>query len=402
MKNHRGNQRDTLVFIAISIVLMLIADQTIFGGKRSYVEKIKEDYYKEHPALQPVPQPEPLPDAVPEPESPAESVTPEEHSEASPPSLAEPEPDYRDLPPPDPILPINDETFASSMPEAAEPSVPAEEIKVASLPPVVAPAKTATGKIAIVIDDVGMNLKNSRAVMDLPAPITLAFLPYADHTRELAAQALAKGHVTMIHMPMEATGSNSGLGPMALRSGMDTAALNAEMDRMFASFEGYTGVNNHMGSKLTQDAAAMDVVMRALKDRNLYFLDSRTIGNSVAADRARMAGIAYATRDIFLDHEETASFVAGALAHAERLAKSRGVAIAIGHPKDVTIEGLRAWIPTLKDKGLELVPVSAILMQPSAVAAVQGTPAPQDQPSAAITPAASVSAAPAPQPAPQP
>ena len=133
-----------------------------------------------------------------------------------------------------------------------------------------------------------------------------------------------------------------------------------------------------------------------------YFDNATPSGNSVAADRARMVGIPYATRDIFLDHEETASFVAGALAHAERLAKSRGVAIAIGHPKDVTIEGLRAWIPTLKDKGLELVPVSAILMQPSAVAAVQGTPALQDQPSAAITPAASVSAAPAPQPAPQP
>jgi polysaccharide deacetylase 2 family uncharacterized protein YibQ len=108
-----------------------------------------------------------------------------------------------------------------------------------------------------------------------------------------------------------------------------------------------------------------------------------------------MAGIPFAERDVFLDHEETPAFVASALAHAERLAKSKGSAIAIGHPKDVTIEGLRAWIPTLKDKGLELVPVSAILMQPTSVATIHEAPAPLP---AITAPAVSVTVSPEPLP----
>jgi polysaccharide deacetylase 2 family uncharacterized protein YibQ len=386
MRHRRGNQRDTLIFIAISVILMLIADQTIFGGKRSYIEKVRQEYYAEHPDAVP---PAPVMDRQPPP--------PEDHSlvieqETAPPVVLEP--DYRDLPPPEPIFPLHGETFS---PSAAAPvdmagQPPSPPVQTASLPPVAPPPRGKGGKIAIIIDDVGMNLKNSREAVALPAPITLAFLPYAPHTPDLARQAEAAGHQAMIHTPMEAIGDNGGLGPMALRSGMDGEQLRAELDKMFASFDGYRGINNHMGSKLTQDAVAMDVVMNALKARGLYFVDSKTIAGSVAADRARAAGIPYAVRDVFLDHEETPEFVARALAHLVQLAKANGSAIAIGHPKDVTLNGLRAWLPTLKDKGVELVPVSDLLIRPAAGAVS----------SAAMMPSATSAAAPVQPPAPLP
>lgn len=379
-QHRRANQRDTLVFIAIAVVLMIIVDHFVFGGERSYQHKIREEYYKEHPEKRP---PAPVPEAAPAPEP---LPAPEEHSALD---LPEPEPDYRDLPPPEPIFPLHDETFATiNPPPAAE-----GEIKVASLPFVAPPeGVNGRGKIAIIIDDVGMNVKNSRAVIDLPGTITLAFLPYAPHVREMAKEAIAAGHEAMIHVPMEAVGNNNGLGPLALRAGMDEATLFAQLEKIFASFDGYKGINNHMGSKLTQDTKAMDTVMAALRARDLYFIDSKTIGNSVAADRARFAGVPHATRDVFLDHEESGVFVAAALARTERLAHAKGYAIAIGHPKDVTIDGLRRWIPTLKDKGLELVPVSTALMRPSNVAAAP----------AVIQPAAASAVAPVRQPAPQP
>ena len=394
MKNpRRADQRDTLVFIAIAVALMIVADHFIFGGTPAYHEKIKADYYAEHPEARPA-----APEAAAEPEpapAPAQTAPAEEHGTL--------EPDYRDLPPPEPIFPIHDETFApaAKVEEAAVPAAAAQMTATqAVLPPVASPAKTGRGKIAIIIDDVGMNLTNSNAVIALPAPVTLAFLPYSPKTRTLAEKAKAAGHELMIHTPMEATGNNSGLGPMALRSSMDDAAIKAELEKMFASFDGYKGINNHMGSRLTQDAGKMDVVMAALKPRGLYFVDSKTIGNSVAAERARMAGLAFAERDIFLDHEETGAFVSAALRHAERLALSKGYAVLIGHPKDVTIAGLRAWIPTLKDKGLELVPVSAILTHPASVAKAPAPAAPP--PAAVIQPVAASSALPAAQPVRQP
>lgn len=402
MKQRRpAHQRDVLIFIIISVILMVIVDQVIFGGERSYQAKIREEYYKEHPEARPPAVPETAP--VEESETPPPAAPPQTEEEHGALQLPDPEPDYRDLPPPEPILPIHDETFGpppAKVEQAVAPAAPETAAPTpAVLPPVAAPGKIGRGKIAIIIDDVGMNLTNSNAVIGLPAPITLAFLPYAPKAAALANKAKEAGHELMIHTPMEATGSNSGLGPMALKSSMDNAAIKTELDKMFASFTGYRGINNHMGSKLTQDAAKMDVVMTALKSRGLYFVDSKTIGNSVAAARARAAGLPYAERDIFLDHEETGAFVSAALRHAERLAESKGYAILIGHPKDVTIAGLRAWIPTLKDKGLELVPVSAVLTRPADVAK---TPAPSTPPPAVIQPAAVSAAAPVPQPAPQP
>ena len=141
-------------------------------------------------------------------------------------------------------------------------------------------------KIAIVIDDVGMNIAQSQRAISLPAQVTLALLPYANSVQQMAQQAKGSGHELIIHTPMEALSSDVPLGSMALMSDMDAEAFNNEFDRIANSFEGYSGVNNHMGSLLTQDEKAMGYLMDHLKKRGLYFLDSRTIHTSVAEDVA--------------------------------------------------------------------------------------------------------------------
>ncbi len=105
--------------------------------------------------------------------------------------------------------------------------------------------------------------------------------------------------------------------------------------------------------------------MGLLKGRGLYFIDSKTIGSSVAAETAREYGIPYAIRDVFLDHEISTEFVRSALKKLENMAHKKGYAIAIGHPHKETIEVLKEWIPTLKDKGLTLVPASAVIRHPA-------------------------------------
>lgn len=395
-----NRQRDTLVFIAIAVVLMIIADQWVFGGKRGYIEKIREEHHQaqslqaERPDSGHVQEMEPAAggEAIPLPTGDylhENAVQPKEESRVEEPVFP-----YHEAaegavavaPPAESAPAAEEEPPAQPQAEASAPAAEGEEpaITLASLPPVTAPGATGAPKIAIIIDDVGMNIKNSRAVIGLPGEVTLAFLPYAPQTPALAEEALKSGHEAMIHVPMEAEGSNEGLGPMALKSGMSAEEMDAMLDRMFDSFIGYSGINNHMGSRLTQDREAMARVMQALKRRALYFVDSKTIGSSAGASEAHRAGVPFAARDVFLDHEDTAAFVAHALEQTERIARQNGSAIAIGHPKDATIEGLRAWLPTLKDKGFDLVPASALVRRP-----------------VPTRPADAVSAAPAPQPLPQ-
>lgn len=312
-------------FVAIAIILLLLADHFLWGGERPYITKMKQDYYAEQAAI--------------------------EAQERE--KMIRVEQAIADLLPPVVVYPDDGSVYF----EAPPPVVVKEEIKPEPVP-------TLTGKrpkIAIVIDDVGMNLRQSQAVINLDPNVTLALLPYADTVRELAVQARAKGHEIIIHTPMEAMNSSLSLGALALRKGMSEADFTAEFQKILENFDGYVGVNNHMGSRLTQDKPAMEQLMQILKSKGLYFLDSKTIATSVAGETAELYGVPFAVRDVFLDHEETPEFVVNALKKTERIARDHGSAIAIGHPKANTVAALKAWIPTLKDKGFDLVPLSALV-----------------------------------------
>ncbi len=250
----------------------------------------------------------------------------------------------------------------SVIPETLPEVAPESEVK-ANLPspePFVLPDGSKP-KIAIIIDDMGMNRKNGFELVGMDYPLTFAFLPYAPKLSEMTEVAQQNGHELMIHMPMEAMSSDQSLGGIALRGSMGAEDLKGQLYQAFASFEGYVGMNNHMGSRLTQDPAAMQVVMDALKDKDLYFVDSKTIGSSVAGRVAWASGLRMAERDVFLDHEDNIDFVRNALRKVENAAKQKGYAIAIGHPKSPTIQGLKEWLPTLEAKGFEVVKASALV-----------------------------------------
>lgn len=223
----------------------------------------------------------------------------------------------------------------------------------------------APARIAIIIDDMGMNRVLSNKMAAIDAPLTLAYLPYADDLPRLTGEAKAKGHELLIHMPMEAMDQRQNTGPIALKQGMSREDVRAMLGRAFDSFEGYAGINNHMGSRVTQDSQMMGWVMDELAKRDLFYVDSKTISTSIGADAARDRGLEYAERDVFLDHQETDAFVRAALQKTESVALQKGYAIAIGHPKDVTLRGLQEWLPTLKARGFEIVPVSDLMMIPA-------------------------------------
>ncbi|MDX2142402.1 MAG: divergent polysaccharide deacetylase family protein [Rhodospirillaceae bacterium] len=220
--------------------------------------------------------------------------------------------------------------------------------------------KPTTPAIAIVIDDMGLNRVGSQRMIELPGPLTLSFITYAENLASWVARARASGHEILAHVPMEPLDAREFPGPGALTTAMTEAEIAPRLEALLDPWNGYVGVNNHMGSRFTADQARMGAVIDVLKRRNLLWFDSKTGFDSVGTSLAKAAGVPALDRDFFLDNVQTAEEVQAQLARVEQLARTRGTAVAIGHPHDVTIAALQAWLPTLNDHGVVLAPLTEI------------------------------------------
>lgn len=236
----------------------------------------------------------------------------------------------------------------------------ADAVRVARVGPppplrgVPAAAQAARPVIAICIDDLGEDIAGTDKAMALPREVALSFLPYAETTPFLAQAAAKKGHLILAHVPMQPLGGRDP-GPMALKPGMAEDEIVRRLAWNLGRVPHLAGVNNHEGSLFTSNADALRPVMAMLKARGLFFLDSRTSGGSVGERVAQMAGVKTGARDIFLDDDARAPAVAAQLEALAREARRSGAAIAIGHPHDVTLRALAAWLA--QDHGVTLVPL---------------------------------------------
>ncbi len=275
-------------------------------------------------------------------------------------------PEQKPAPPVPPVPPVivtppPVESPPVTMPPVAPPAEPTPvKPSVVVAPKQAETPRTGRAVIALVIDDVGIDKAGARKAIALPPQITLAFMPYATNVAAEAQEALSAGHEILVHMPMQPLGA-ADPGPHALRADDTPEKLQQEIDWNLARFSGYTAVNNHMGSRMTEDPAAMRILMKMLKARGLFFLDSRTTARTVAAKIAGEEGVPSISRDVFIDNDQTPADVERQLAETERIALKTGVAIAIGHPHPVTLAVVSEWVKTLPAKGIELVPVASVV-----------------------------------------
>ncbi len=216
--------------------------------------------------------------------------------------------------------------------------------------------------IVILIDDMGDNLAKGQAAIELPGPVTYAVLPHSPHGQFLANQATHRGKEVMLHAPMENTQARP-LGPGALTQALDKTQFVKILRDDLDSVPGVLGLNNHMGSLLTGLRQQMEWVMEVARERQIFFIDSRTTADSVAWKVAREQGIPYLRRDVFLDHERTTEFVDQQFQQTIRIARQQGAAVAIGHPYPTTIAYLQEALPKLDELGIRLVSASALLME---------------------------------------
>ncbi|QIZ82947.1 divergent polysaccharide deacetylase family protein [Bermanella marisrubri] len=215
-------------------------------------------------------------------------------------------------------------------------------------------------QLAIIIDDIGNSWQKGLDAIALPGNITFAVMPHRKHSIQLAERAGRLGKEVMLHAPM-ATMNNRELGAGALHENLGEKLFKLRLRFAIDNIPYVRGINNHMGSRLTTSTNAMGWVMDVLKEKQLFFVDSRTHANSIAFEQAQQYGLASAKRDVFLDHERTLDAVHRQFKLAVTIAKEYGNAIAIGHPHNVTLRYLEHVIPQLEQHHIETIFVSALL-----------------------------------------
>ena len=213
--------------------------------------------------------------------------------------------------------------------------------------------------IAIVFDDMGGDSVQNRRAIALPKEVSLSFLPYPDATPRLAEEGRRAGHEILVHVPMESPKGGDPSLKDALRRDLAADENVRRLEAALARVPEAAGINNHEGSVFTADRLALIPVAEALYGRHIFFLDSRTTPLTQVVPVARAFGVPSSDRDVFLDDDQSSPAVEVQLRELEKIARSQGVAIAIGHPHAATLDIVTRWCADLK--GLRLVPVSTAI-----------------------------------------
>ncbi|MDD5015752.1 MAG: divergent polysaccharide deacetylase family protein [Atribacterota bacterium] len=216
-------------------------------------------------------------------------------------------------------------------------------------------------KVSFIIDDLGYETEVAKKMMELEFPITLSILPFLQYSKAIAEEGKKNNQEIMLHLPMEPSDSSTNPGPGAIKSYMSEEEIRQSVRDSIINFPYIVGVNNHMGSKITENRKIMEIILEEIKGYNLFFIDSMTSKNSIAYKVAQEIGIKTAVRSVFLDNENDMEYIKGQMLETQEVALREGEAIAIGHSRINTFYVLKRMIPELIKAGIEIVPVSELV-----------------------------------------
>lgn len=225
-----------------------------------------------------------------------------------------------------------------------------------------APGAAGQPRVAIIIDDLGYQLEAGRRAIGLPGPVTFAVLPGTPRAAALAEWAHERGKEVLLHLPLQANSDDKDDEPIGIDLDMSRETLASTFDAALSSVPYVVGVNGHRGSLLTRHPGHMLWLMEEIRARNdLFFVDSYTTVHSVALQMASEAGVSAVRRDVFLDPDQSPGTVVLQFERMKRLARKRGLVVAIGHPYRSTLELLERELPKLREQGIELVTISELV-----------------------------------------
>ena len=216
-------------------------------------------------------------------------------------------------------------------------------------------------RIALIIDDIGFNLKRADLFLNADIPITFSILPRVCWSVESALALHDRGHEIMLHQPMEPFNTEVDPGPGAIFVDDRPECIHQVVADNIATVPHVVGVNNHMGSKYTRQPQKMGLALDVVRSRGLFFVDSLTTGYSTAYACARQMGMPTIRRDLFLDNQHEVSSIIRQMKRLRKLAHNHGSAIGIGHPRPETAEGIMRFLETPEGRDVSFVYISQLL-----------------------------------------
>jgi len=216
-------------------------------------------------------------------------------------------------------------------------------------------------RIALIIDDIGFSKSRLDMFLEIETTMTFAVLPRLPMSLSLAEKIHSLGYEIMLHQPMEPADGNVNPGPGAVYVGDDEDKIGMVLDENIAEIPFATGINNHMGSRFTECKREMTDVIRTIKGKGLFFVDSLTTNHSTGYQTAKSLNVAAARRNIFLDTILDVSVIMRELEKLKIRALKAGSAIGIGHPFPETAKAIGLFRASLIDSNIQMVNISSIM-----------------------------------------
>jgi uncharacterized protein len=222
--------------------------------------------------------------------------------------------------------------------------------------------KAQIAKVALIIDDLGIrNPASAQWFCECNQIVTLSILPFKPYTADIVKIARATNIPYMLHMPMEPKSKTMDAGREAILVGDSRSIIERKLSRAFKSVRGAEGLNNHMGSKATENTFTMEIVMGFLRANNLFFVDSRTSNETKGYSISRQVGVKGAIIDGYIDAVNDLYSIENKCDKLAELALQKGTLIIIGHDRPLTLEVLKRKLPEFEEKGITFVPVSDLI-----------------------------------------
>ncbi len=222
--------------------------------------------------------------------------------------------------------------------------------------------KTVSGKAAIIIDDFGYSYNSLvKEFLLLGFPLTISIIPGLDESKRVAREAALTNRTILVHMPMEPEEGKYADDGFTILSRHDPGTIRLRVRSAFTQLPAAVGMNNHQGSKVMADKAAMKTVLKELKRQNKIFIDSRTNNASVAMETARSLRVPAVANQLFIDAEDNSDFIRSQLNKMSDLAVANGQVVAIGHLRKRTLRVLQEMMPRLQTRGIEFVSITDVI-----------------------------------------
>ncbi|NWG46052.1 MAG: divergent polysaccharide deacetylase family protein, partial [Alphaproteobacteria bacterium] len=227
-----------------------------------------------------------------------------------------------------------------------------------------APPPSGRPRIALVLTGLGLSPTATREVLaDAPDAVSLAFSPHAGGLQSWINRARAKGHEVMLHLPLEPHDFPANdPGPNTLLAGAGAPENDARLNWVLSRATGYTGLLAEGGHRFTASEDALAPVLATLERRGLLLVEDGASPRSLTERLARTGGVDAGLADRRIDLRLSRAAIDLMLLDLETIARNRGIAIGLGFAYPITVEQIVAWAPTLRTKGIDLVPVSDVLL----------------------------------------